>query len=176
MEAARASSSAGSAARPWTSKSWRRCSTRRAQYNELARALAAAGRFPVALVAITFGVGRSTAYDRLAGTAKARGRYAKANNAVMLPLIRQIAAQRPAQGYRRIAAVLAALVQVPCIERNAAGSIEAIEASGLAMLGDGTHRVSLDQVIATMRRTGLDIGERYKETPLGGLAVNLVEC
>jgi len=68
------------------------------------------------------------------------------------------------------------LVQVPCIERNAVGSVKAIEATRLALLGDGTHRVSLDQVIETMRRTGLDMSERYKETSLGGLAVNVVEC
>jgi len=68
------------------------------------------------------------------------------------------------------------LVQVPCIERNAVGAIKAIEASRLALLGDGTHRVSLDQVIETMRKTGLDMNERYKETSLGGLAVNVVEC
>ena len=71
---------------------------------------------------------------------------------------------------------VAGLVQVPCIERNAVGSIKAIEAARLAMLGDGTHRVSLDQVIETMRKTGLDMSERYKETSLGGLAVNVVEC
>ncbi|WOK35389.1 L-serine ammonia-lyase [Sphingomonas sp. C3-2] len=71
---------------------------------------------------------------------------------------------------------VAGLVQVPCIERNAVGSIKAIEAARLAMLGDGTHRVSLDQVIETMRKTGLDMSERYKETALGGLAVNVVEC
>lgn len=68
------------------------------------------------------------------------------------------------------------LVQVPCIERNAMGAVKAIEAARLAMLGDGTHRVSLDQVIETMRRTGADMHERYKETSLGGLAVNVVEC
>ena len=68
------------------------------------------------------------------------------------------------------------LVQVPCIERNAVGAIKAIEASRLAMVGDGSHRVSLDQVIETMRKTGLDMNERYKETSLGGLAVNVVEC
>lgn len=68
------------------------------------------------------------------------------------------------------------LVRVPCIERNAVGSVKAIEATRLAMLGDGTHRVSLDQVIETMRRTVLDMHERYKETSLGGLAVNVVEC
>ncbi len=68
------------------------------------------------------------------------------------------------------------LVQVPCIERNAVGSVKAVEAARLALLGDGTHRVSLDQVIETMRRTGLDMSERYKETSLGGLAVNVVEC
>jgi len=68
------------------------------------------------------------------------------------------------------------LVQVPCIERNAVGAVKAIEASRLALIGDGSHRVSLDQVIETMRRTGLDMNERYKETSLGGLAVNVVEC
>jgi L-serine dehydratase len=68
------------------------------------------------------------------------------------------------------------LVQVPCIERNAVGAIKAIEASRLALVGTGEHRVSLDQVIETMRKTGLDMNERYKETSLGGLAVNVVEC
>ena len=68
------------------------------------------------------------------------------------------------------------LVQVPCIERNAVGAIKAIEASRLALAGDGSHLVSLDQVIETMRKTGLDMNERYKETSLGGLAVNVVEC
>jgi L-serine dehydratase len=68
------------------------------------------------------------------------------------------------------------LVQVPCIERNAVGAIKALEASRLALVGDGTHRVSLDQVIETMRKTGLDMNVRYKETSLGGLAVNVVEC
>jgi len=68
------------------------------------------------------------------------------------------------------------LVQVPCIERNAVGAIKAIEASRLALMGDGTHRVSLDQVIETMRRTGADMNRKYKETSLGGLAVNVVEC
>jgi L-serine dehydratase len=68
------------------------------------------------------------------------------------------------------------LVQVPCIERNAVGAIKALEASRLALCGDGTHLVSLDQVIETMRKTGLDMNERYKETSLGGLAVNVVEC
>lgn len=68
------------------------------------------------------------------------------------------------------------LVQVPCIERNAVGAVKAIEASRLALVGDGTHRVSLDQVIETMRKTGLDMNVRYKETSLGGLAVNVVAC
>ena len=71
---------------------------------------------------------------------------------------------------------VAGLVQVPCIERNAVGAVKAIEAARLAMMGDGTHRVSLDEVIETMRRTGLDMNERYKETSQGGLAVNVVEC
>src|SRR5207237_2246018 len=61
------------------------------------------------------------------------------------------------------------LVQVPCIERNAVGAVKAIEAARLALLGDGTHRVSLDEVIETMRRTGADMNERYKETSLGSL-------
>ncbi len=71
---------------------------------------------------------------------------------------------------------VAGLVQVPCIERNAVGAIKALEASRLALIGDGTHRVSLDEVIETMRKTGLDMNERYKETAQGGLAVNVVEC
>jgi L-serine dehydratase len=68
------------------------------------------------------------------------------------------------------------LVQIPCIERNAFGAIKAITAASLAMHGDGTHRVSLDQVIATMRQTGADMQSKYKETSLGGLAVNFTEC
>ncbi len=68
------------------------------------------------------------------------------------------------------------LVQVPCIERNAVGAVKAIEAARLALLGDGEHRVSLDQVIETMRRTGADMSHKYKETALGGLAVNVVAC
>jgi L-serine dehydratase len=68
------------------------------------------------------------------------------------------------------------LVQIPCIERNAFGAIKAIAAASLALHGDGSHRVSLDQVIATMRQTGADMQTKYKETSLGGLAVNFVEC
>lgn len=72
------------------------------------------------------------------------------------------------------------LVQIPCIERNAMGAIKAIDAARLALLGDGEHSVSLDKVIATMKRTGEDMNEIYKETSLGGLAVGLavnrVEC
>ena len=72
------------------------------------------------------------------------------------------------------------LVQIPCIERNAMGAIKAIDAARLALLGDGQHSVSLDKVIATMKRTGQDMNEIYKETSLGGLAVGLavnrVEC
>ncbi|MCX7589061.1 L-serine ammonia-lyase [Phenylobacterium sp. 58.2.17] len=68
------------------------------------------------------------------------------------------------------------LVQIPCIERNAMGAVKAIDASRLALLGDGQHTVSLDKVIATMKRTGEDMNEIYKETSLGGLAVNVVEC
>ncbi len=68
------------------------------------------------------------------------------------------------------------LVQIPCIERNAMGAIKAIDAARLALLGDGEHSVSLDKVIATMKRTGADMSEIYKETSLGGLAVNLPAC
>ncbi len=68
------------------------------------------------------------------------------------------------------------LVQIPCIERNAMGAVKAIDAARLALLGDGQHSVSLDKVIATMKRTGADMNAIYKETSLGGLAVNLVEC
>ena len=68
------------------------------------------------------------------------------------------------------------LVQIPCIERNAMGSVKAINAARLALCGDGTHKVTLDQVIATMRQTGEDMLTRYKETSLGGLAVNVPEC
>jgi L-serine dehydratase len=68
------------------------------------------------------------------------------------------------------------LVQVPCIERNAMGSIKAINASRMALRGDGTHFVSLDKVIKTMRDTGADMSLKYKETSRGGLAVNVIEC
>lgn len=68
------------------------------------------------------------------------------------------------------------LVQVPCIERNAMGSVKAINAARLAMSGDGTHKVSLDRVIQTMRQTGADMSTKYKETSRGGLAVNVIEC
>jgi L-serine dehydratase len=71
---------------------------------------------------------------------------------------------------------VAGLVQIPCIERNAMGAVKAINAARLASRGDGTHKVSLDQVIATMRQTGLDMSSRYKETSQGGLAVNVPEC
>jgi L-serine dehydratase len=67
-------------------------------------------------------------------------------------------------------------VQIPCIERNAMGAIKAINASRIALRGDGSHKVSLDQVIATMRETGFDMQSRYKETSQGGLAVNVIEC
>ena len=71
---------------------------------------------------------------------------------------------------------VAGLVQIPCIERNAMGSLKAISASRLALHGDGSHKVSLDQVINTMRQTGHDMGTIYKETSQGGLAVNVPEC
>jgi L-serine dehydratase len=71
---------------------------------------------------------------------------------------------------------VAGLVQIPCIERNAFGAVKAINAASLALHGDGTHRVSLDQVVATMYQTGADMHAKYKETSRGGLAVNFTEC
>ena len=68
------------------------------------------------------------------------------------------------------------LVQIPCIERNAIASVKAINAARMALRGDGTHHVSLDKVIKTMRETGADMMSKYKETARGGLAVNIVEC
>jgi len=68
------------------------------------------------------------------------------------------------------------LVQIPCIERNAMGAVKAINAARLAIRGTGKHRVSLDEVIKTMRETGADMQTKYKESALGGLAVNVIEC
>ncbi len=68
------------------------------------------------------------------------------------------------------------LVQVPCIERNAFGAVKAVTAASLALRGDGTHVVPLDSCVETMRQTGVDMSDRYKETSQGGLAVNVVEC
>jgi L-serine dehydratase len=71
---------------------------------------------------------------------------------------------------------IAGLVQIPCIERNALASVKAINAARLALHGDGSHFVSLDKVIVTMRETGRDMLSKYKETSEGGLAVNAIEC
>lgn len=68
------------------------------------------------------------------------------------------------------------LVQIPCIERNAIGAVKAANSARLALVSDGEHKVTLDQVIETMRQTGLDMSSKYKETSQGGLAVNVVEC
>ncbi len=68
------------------------------------------------------------------------------------------------------------LVQVPCIERNALGAVKAVTAASLAVKGDGKHFIPLDVAVETMRQTGLDMSERYKETSKGGLAVNIVAC
>jgi L-serine deaminase len=68
------------------------------------------------------------------------------------------------------------LVQIPCIERNAIASVKAITAARMAVRGDGTHYVSLDKAIKTMRETGADMKDKYKETARGGLAVNVIEC
>jgi len=68
------------------------------------------------------------------------------------------------------------LVQIPCIERNAMAAVKAINAARIALRGDGRHHVSLDEVIRTMRQTGLDMQSKYKETSTGGLAINVTEC
>jgi len=68
------------------------------------------------------------------------------------------------------------LVQIPCIERNAMGSVKAVNASRMALIGDGQHKISLDKVIRTMKQTGKDMQTIYKETSMGGLAVNIPEC
>jgi len=68
------------------------------------------------------------------------------------------------------------LVQIPCIERNAMGAVKAINAARIALRGDGSHKVSLDRVIKTMRETGADMKSKYKETSRGGLAINVIEC
>lgn len=67
-------------------------------------------------------------------------------------------------------------MQIPCIERNAIGATKAVNAARMALHGDGEHKVSLDQVIKTMRETGNDMKIKYKETSRGGLAVNVIEC
>jgi L-serine dehydratase len=67
-------------------------------------------------------------------------------------------------------------VQIPCIERNAVGAIKAIAAARMAVRGDGEQFVSLDNAIKTMRDTGADMKDKYKETARGGLAVNVIEC
>jgi L-serine dehydratase len=71
---------------------------------------------------------------------------------------------------------IAGLVQIPCIERNAVAASTAVTAARLALHGDGSHIVSLDMVVETMRQTGADMSDKYKETSRGGLAVNVVEC
>ncbi|HXB22970.1 MAG TPA: L-serine ammonia-lyase, iron-sulfur-dependent, subunit alpha, partial [Candidatus Solibacter sp.] len=68
------------------------------------------------------------------------------------------------------------LVQIPCIERNALGAMKAINSARIAMKGDGSHQVSLDQVIKTMYETGKDMQARYKETSQAGLALHVVRC
>ena len=68
------------------------------------------------------------------------------------------------------------LVQIPCIERNAAGAVSALNAANIAFLTDGQHNVSYDEALAAMQRTGMDMNEKYKETSLGGLAVVFPNC
>ena len=67
-------------------------------------------------------------------------------------------------------------MQIPCIERNAIAAVKAINAAQMALRGDDSHYVSLDDVIKTMRETGRDMMDKYKETSKGGLAVNVIEC
>ena len=71
---------------------------------------------------------------------------------------------------------VAGQVQIPCIERNAIAAVKAINAARMALRGNGSHYISLDQVIRTMMATGHDMQSKYKETSLGGLAVSIVEC
>jgi L-serine dehydratase len=71
---------------------------------------------------------------------------------------------------------VAGLVQVPCIERNGLGAVKAVAAASLALRGDGRHLVSLDACVETLKQTGRDMSEKYKETSLGGLAVNVPNC
>ena len=71
---------------------------------------------------------------------------------------------------------VAGQVQIPCIERNAIAAVKAINAARMALRGNGSHYISLDQVIRTMMETGRDMQSKYKETSLGGLAVSIVEC
>ncbi len=71
---------------------------------------------------------------------------------------------------------MAGLVPVPCIERNGMGAVKAVAAASLALRGDGAHLVPLDVAIETMRQTGRDMSDKYKETSQGGLAVNLPNC
>ena len=68
------------------------------------------------------------------------------------------------------------LVQIPCIERNAVASVKAVTAARMALRGDGQHHVSLDKAVKTMRETGADMKDKYKETARGGLALKIVEC
>jgi L-serine dehydratase len=84
--------------------------------------------------------------------------------------------QRFWQGEYRGEELIGGLVQIPCIERNAMGAVKAINACRIAMRETGEHKVSLDQVIRTMYQTGMDMKTHYKETSLGGLALNVIEC
>ena len=80
------------------------------------------------------------------------------------------------EAWQKLRQGMGGLVQIPCIERNAMAANTAINAVRMAMLGDGSHIVTLDQAIETMKQTGEDMMAKYKETSKGGLAVNVVEC
>ena len=83
---------------------------------------------------------------------------------------------RPAHNLGLTCDPVGGLVQVPCIERNAIAAVKAINAAQMALRGDGQHFISLDRVIRTMRDTGADMHDKYKETSRGGLAVSAIEC
>ena len=114
------------------------------------------------------GAGKSTLLRAVSGTL--RGRRGQITSGSIELAGRRLVGLDPADIAR------GGLVQVPCIERNAIAAAKAINAAKMALWGDGSHRVSLDEVIVTMRETGKDMSSKYKETAMGGLAVNVVEC
>src|SRR5271157_193996 len=119
---------------------------------------------------------KSAARARLASRARWRRRALPPRSAAAMSRSRNAAEIGMEHHLGMTCDPIGGLVQIPCIERNAFGAVKAIAAASLALHGDGSHKVSLDSVIATMRQTGADMQSKYKETSLGGLAVNFVEC